>query len=386
MKTILLAVSGSIAFYKAYELISLFKKEGFKIKVLLSDGALKFGSRLSFEALSDGVLCSENESWSKKFNHISFSKDCDLVVFAPATINSINKLASGIADNLFMQTLIAASKLPLVIAPAANTNMFLHFSTQRSLELLEKHGASIVYPVHKMLACKDKGVGALANTTQILYECKRQLFKEEFFKDKKVLVTGGGTKEKIDDVRCMSNFSSGKMAKAVADAFHLLGARVTFLSSVEFEVPYEIAHFESVDELENLMNLHKECDFLIMAAAVSDFTCEKIDGKIKKDEHPKGLNLHLKHSKDLLENFKIQGKKIGFKVELDQKNALEHAKKSLDKKGLDMICLNILSHDKDIFGSDFNELDFITKDKVVHSGRKSKKELAFVLAKLCKEL
>ena len=136
MKTVLLAVSGSIAFYKAYELLSLFKKEGFKVKVLLSQGALKFGSKMSFEALADSILCEDNESWQNDKNHIAFSKNCDLVLFAPASVNSINKLALGIADNLFIQSLIAASKIPLLIAPAANTNMFLHFSTQKSLELL----------------------------------------------------------------------------------------------------------------------------------------------------------------------------------------------------------------------------------------------------------
>lgn len=137
MKTILLAISGSIAFYKSYELISLFKKESFRVKVLLSNGLLKFASKMSFEALVDEVLCEENESWQNSNNHIAFSKDADLVLFAPASVNSINKLAFGIADNLFIQTLIAANK-PLIIAPAANTNMFHHFSTQNSLKILKK--------------------------------------------------------------------------------------------------------------------------------------------------------------------------------------------------------------------------------------------------------
>ncbi|WP_270985644.1 flavoprotein, partial [Campylobacter upsaliensis] len=124
MKTILLAVSGSIAFYKSYELISLFKKEGFRVKVLLSKGLLKFASRLSFEALADAVLCEANESWQNYNNHIAFSKDADLVLFAPASVNSINKLANGIADTLFIQTLMAA-KAPIIIAPAANSAMYL---------------------------------------------------------------------------------------------------------------------------------------------------------------------------------------------------------------------------------------------------------------------
>ena len=148
MKTILLAVSGSIAFYKAYELISLFKKEGFKIKVLLSKGLLKFANKISFEALADEVLCEENESWSDSNNHIAFSRDCDIVLFAPATAHSINKLAHGICDNLFIQSLMAI-KTKLIIAPAANTKMYQHFSTQNSLHILQKQGAIIIKPLCK---------------------------------------------------------------------------------------------------------------------------------------------------------------------------------------------------------------------------------------------
>lgn len=386
MKTVLLAVSGSIAFYKAYELLSLFKKEGFKVKVLLSQGALKFGSKMSFEALADSILCEDNESWQNDKNHIAFSKNCDLVLFAPASVNSINKLALGIADNLFIQSLIAASKIPLLIAPAANTNMFLHFSTQKSLELLEKNGAKIIYPVHKILACKDEGVGALAEVSKIFYESKRMLLSEDFYKDKLVLVTGGGTKERIDEVRCISNFSSGKMAKAVADAFYFLGARVVFLSASEFDAPYKIELFESSSELEGLMNAYKDCDFLIMAAAVSDFVPELFKGKIKKNEYPQGLDLHLKRNKDLLKNYKIKGKKIGFKMEFDKKNAFKNAKNMLEEKELDMVCLNVLDDDKKVFGSDFNELCFISKKESIENVSASKKELAFMLARLCKEI
>lgn len=281
MKTILLAISGSIAFYKSYELISLFKKEGFRVKVLLSNGLLKFASKMSFEALVDEVLCEENESWQNSNNHIAFSKDVDLVLFAPASVNSINKLAFGIADNLFIQTLIAANK-SLIIAPAANTNMFHHFSTQNSLKMLKENKALIIEPICKVLACKDEGVGALAEVKDIFNITKRELLKEKFWCDKSVVITGGGTKEKIDDVRCVSNFSSGKMAKAIADAFYFLGARVKLLSSVEFDTPYELCKFESSKDLKELLDKNLNHDFLIMTAAVSDFIPQSVKGKIKK--------------------------------------------------------------------------------------------------------
>jgi len=384
MKTILLAISGSIAFYKAYELISLFKKEGFCVKVLLSNGLLKFANKLSFEALACNVLCEENETWKNSNNHIAFSRDCDLVVFAPASVNSINKLALGLSDNLFIQTLMAIHA-PLIIAPAANTKMYLHFSTQNSLELLRKNGALIIDPVCKKLACKDEGIGALADVETIFNISKRELLKQNFFKNKEVIITGGGTKEKIDDVRCLTNFSSGKMAKAIADAFYFLGARVKFLSSVPFKTPYEILLFEDSLSLQKLLDKFKEGDFLIMSAAVSDFVPTYTQGKIKKNKYPQGLNLKLSLNIDLLKNIKFKGKKIGFKMEFDDMNALENAKNSLKEKELDMLCLNVLT-ERNYFGSDSNELVFITKTKEFKTGLLSKEELGFSLAKMCEEL
>ncbi|EHG2495961.1 bifunctional phosphopantothenoylcysteine decarboxylase/phosphopantothenate--cysteine ligase CoaBC [Campylobacter jejuni] len=384
MKTILLAISGSIAFYKSYELISLFKKEGFRVKVLLSNGLLKFASKMSFEALVDEVLCEENESWQNSNNHIAFSKDVDLVLFTPASVNSINKLAFGIADNLFIQTLIAANK-PLIIAPAANTNMFHHFSTRNSLKILKENKALIIEPICKVLACKDEGVGALAEVKNIFNITKRELLKEKFWCDKSVVITGGGTKEKIDDVRCVSNFSSGKMAKAIADAFYFLGARVKLLSSVEFDTPYELCKFESSKDLKELLDKNLNHDFLIMTAAVSDFIPQSVKGKIKKNEHLQGLNLHLSLNEDLLKICKFQGKKIGFKMEFDSQNALENAKKSLKDKQLDMVCLNIIDQ-KNYFGSDQNELYFITLNNENKSTLQSKEKLAFELVKWCEKL
>ncbi|QBL11413.1 bifunctional phosphopantothenoylcysteine decarboxylase/phosphopantothenate--cysteine ligase CoaBC [Campylobacter helveticus] len=382
MKTILLAISGSIAFYKSYELISLFKKEGFRVKVLLSNGLLKFATKLSFEALADAILCEENESWQSQNNHIAFSKDADIVLFAPASVNSINKLANGISDTLFIQTLMAA-KAPIIIAPAANSAMYLHFSTQKSLQILKQNGVKIIEPIYKKLACKDEGIGALAEIEDIFHFIKRELFKEEFFCGKSVIVSGGGTKEKIDDVRCISNFSSGKMAKELAFAFYYLGADVVLLSSVEFKTPFQFLAFESSKDLKALLKRYDEGDFLVMCAAVSDFVPKYQKGKIKKSEA--GLNLELNLNEDLLKTCKFKGKKIGFKMELDAQNALKNAELSLKEKKLDMVCLNVLG-EKNHFGADFNELIFITQDESARSGFKSKKVLAFELAKMCQKL
>ncbi|MCX2682777.1 bifunctional phosphopantothenoylcysteine decarboxylase/phosphopantothenate--cysteine ligase CoaBC [Campylobacter sp. MIT 21-1685] len=385
MKTILIAVSGSIAFYKAYELLSFFKKENFRVKVLLSNGVLKFASKMSFEALADEVLCEENESWFNTKNHIAFTKDVDVVLFAPATINSINKLALGISDTLFIQTLIA-SKAPLLVAPAANTTMFFHFSTQNSLHLLEKNGAIVIPPISKILACKDEGVGAMAEISSIVSLVKRKLLKEDFWSNKTIVVTGGPTREKIDDVRCLTNFSSGKMAKAIADAFYYLGAKTIFLSSVFFNTPYELYSFQDSKELKSLLKKHlKKADFWIMAAAVSDFVPEYQEGKIKKNAYSNGLNLYLQPNEDLLTKIPFKGKKIGFKMEVEKTNALQNAKNSLSQKKLDMVCLNILGQ-KNHFGSDENELYCITHTSSQKTGFKSKEKLGFELAKMCEKL
>ena len=158
-RDILLAVCGSISFYKAYEILSLLKKDGANVRVLLSDGALKFTTPVGFEALSNGVLSSLNESWADNLTHISFSKN-DLIIIAPATANSINKIALGIADNTFLQTILAAS-CPKIIAPAANNHMLENPATIRNLEILKNDGFVIVEPIAKTLACLDYGKGEL---------------------------------------------------------------------------------------------------------------------------------------------------------------------------------------------------------------------------------
>ena len=198
-KKILLAVCGSIAFYKAFEILSLLKKQGADVYVALSDGALEFCSVSGFEALSEHkILSSQTQNWQDGVNHIAYSK-MDLVLIAPASVNTINKLTAGICDNVFMQTLIAASHVPLVVAPAANNNMIEHFATQNSLEILRKNGALVVEPVLKTLACGDVGKGALASP-EVIVEAAIKRLSRPLFAGKKVVITGGATTEKIDDV------------------------------------------------------------------------------------------------------------------------------------------------------------------------------------------
>ena len=386
-KKILLAVCGSIAFYKAYEILSLLKKQGADVYVALSDGALEFCSVSGFEALSEHkILSSQTQNWQDGINHIAYSK-IDLVLIAPASVNTINKLAAGICDNVFMQTLIAASHVPLVVAPAANNNMIEHFATQNSLEILKKNGALVVEPVLKTLACGDVGKGGLASP-EVIVEAAIKRLSKPLFAGKKVVITGGATTEKIDDVRAITNFSSGKMAGALARAFYYAGAEVKLLASFETSSePFLSLKFSSSGELLELCK--SECEganLLVMCAAVSDFVPTKIDGKIKKEDVGEVLNLNLNKNIDILQSLsKFSCKKIGFKLEISNENALKSARSMLEKKALDAVCLNILG-EKNGFSSEQNEVNFITKDDEILLPLASKDEIAGRIVELAADL
>ena len=386
-KKILLAVCGSIAFYKAFEILSLLKKQGADVYVALSDGALEFCSVSGFEALSEHkILSSQTQNWQDGVNHIAYSK-MDLVLIAPASVNTINKLTAGICDNVFMQTLIAASHVPLVVAPAANNNMIEHFATQNSLEILRKNGALVVEPVLKTLACGDVGKGGLASP-EVIVEAVIKRLSKPLFAGKKVVITGGATTEKIDDVRAITNFSSGKMARALARAFYYAGAEVKLLASFETSSePFLSLKFSSSSELLELCK--SECEganLLVMCAAVSDFVPTKIDGKIKKENVGESLNLSLKRNVDILQSLKeLKCKKIGFKLEISSESALKSARSMLEKKGLDAVCLNILG-EKNGFASEQNEVNFITKNSEILLPLASKDEIAGRIVELAANL
>ncbi|WP_107788869.1 bifunctional phosphopantothenoylcysteine decarboxylase/phosphopantothenate--cysteine ligase CoaBC [Campylobacter concisus] len=386
-KKILLAVCGSIAFYKVFEILSLLKKKGADVYVALSDGVLKFCSASGFEALSEHkILSSQTQNWQDGVNHIAYSK-MDLVLIAPASVNTINKLAAGICDNVFMQTLIAASHVPLVVAPAANNNMIEHFATQNSLEILKKNGALIVEPVLKTLACGDIGKGGLASP-EVIVEAAIKKLSKPLFVGKKVVITGGATTEKIDDVRAITNFSSGKMAMAIARAFYYAGADVTLLASFETaNEPFEILKFSSSSELLELCK--SECEsanLLVMCAAVSDFMPTKIDGKIKKEDVGEILSLSLKRNVDILQSLKeFKCKKIGFKLEISSESAHKNARAMLEQKGLDAVCLNILG-EKNGFASEQNEVNFITKNNETLLPLATKDEIARHIVELAANL
>jgi len=378
---VLIGVSGSIAIYKTCELIRLFIKRGDEVRVVMSESAKNFITPLTFESLTlNPVLHKETESWANGVNHIDYAKWADIYIIAPATANTLNKANAGIADNLLLQTYLATTA-PTLFAPAANTNMYLHPTTQKAIKNLNCIEAN-----SGLLACGDEGIGKMAEPEEIFLRALREVNKDNFWKGKKVVVTAGGSIEKIDDVRYISNFSSGKMGEALAKAFYIKGADVVLISSKEHNLPKEIK-LKKVQSAKDYYEKIKESnpDYLIMAAAIADYKPKYIPGKLKKEQIGEKLILELEKNIDVLESLKNEKfKKIGFKAERDEKNALKYAKNSLIRKNLDAVCLNLLT--KNDFGSDENEIIFITKDKEIKFSQDSKENIALKLTDAIKHI
>ncbi|MDY2763173.1 bifunctional phosphopantothenoylcysteine decarboxylase/phosphopantothenate--cysteine ligase CoaBC [Campylobacter sp.] len=381
---ITLCVSSSISFYKAFEILSLLRRANAKVRVAMSEQTLKFCSPLAFEALSgECVLVGD----SKPLAHIEYAK-CDLMIIAPATANTINKIASGIADNAMLSCILAC-RAPKLIAPAANTAMLENPATQNSLKVLKERGFVVVSSCEKTLACGDVGKGALASPKDIVLSAARMLSSNS--RIPKVIITAGACYEMIDDVRAITNLSSGKMGLALAFAYYLRGFDVTLISSAQ-NLPKSMENLEflsfksSADLLENLKNkkLAKD-DLLVMAAAISDYIpSQKAKGKIKKSGA--NLNLELKENIDILSSLKeLKCKKIGFKMEMDEQSALSSAKNMLENKALDAVCLNVLKA-QNYFGSEQNEVLFITKNSQKMLKMASKHEIAAQIAGLSENL
>jgi phosphopantothenoylcysteine decarboxylase/phosphopantothenate--cysteine ligase len=373
-KNILIGVTGSIAIYKALELIRLYIKAGANVKVVMTDSAKKFINPITFEAISQNKILDENsENWDKSqdYNHIDITKWSDIFVIAPASANTINKLSNGIADNLLLQTALAYTK-KIIVSPAANTNMIENPITKNSLEYLDKLGFQILGTQTKELLCKDVGNGAMAEPIDIFHVTCRELLKSSYWIERKVVLSGGGTIEKIDDVRYISNFSSGKMSSSLATALYYLGADVSLVASRGLEfAPKSIKKVQVFNTLEFKENLEKELKnnqsekklYLFMVAAISDYIPSvKVDGKIKKESLGETWNMELKKNIDILATIEKDNIfTVGFKAEMDKVNAKINAKNMLKNKNLDAVCLNILD-ENNTFGNDNNKIELIFED------------------------
>jgi len=400
--TVLLGVTGSISAYKACDLARLFIKAGAQVHVVMTPSAERFVSALTFEALTrNPVLTETSESWSSELNHIEVGKKCDAFVIAPATANTLNKLSKGIADNILSQTALAYAG-PMLVAPAANTQMLKNHYTVGSLKMLGVNDYTIIEPQEKLLACGDVGSGALAEPSEIFFETAKILLKEDFWEDRRVVVTGGGTREKIDEVRYLSNFSSGKMAKSLCLSLYLKGADVCYLTTMGNEGLPQSIYTIDVEDTQELLDYTQDAirvakkgkmskpsmnstdrhliqkePYLFMVAAVSDFTPKfPQKGKLKKTMIGKTWNIELKQTADILSSLdKMDIKTVAFKAEMDSEHGLANAQALLEKKRVDAVCYNLLNNSES-FGTSDNEITFITKEKQILLGKADKLTLS----------
>ncbi len=401
-KSVLLGVTGSISAYKACDLARLFIKAGAQVHVVMTGSAERFVSALTFEALTrNPVLTETTESWSSELNHIDIGKKCDVFIVAPATANTLNKLSKGIADNILTQTVLAF-KGEMLVAPAANTQMLANHYTVGSLKMLGVNDYTIIQPQEKVLACGDLGNGALAEPSDIFFETAKALLKEDFWEDRRIVVTGGGTREKIDEVRYISNFSSGKMAKSLCLSLYLKGADVCYITSMGNEGLPSSIYTIDVEDAEELLDYTKDAirvskkgkmskpsmnasdrhliqkePYLFMVAAVADFTPKfPQEGKLKKSMIGEVWNVELKQTADILSSVdKTDIKTVAFKAEMNTQDGLNNAVELLTKKNVDAVCYNLLQ-DATSFGGDENEITFITKEEQISLGRADKLTLA----------
>ncbi len=377
-KTVLIGITGAIAAYKTCELIRLFKKNNANVKVVVTPNALNFVTKTTLESLSQNPLNIEQFDIKEyKPEHIALTDETDIFVIAPASANTIAKMTFGVCDNLLTSTFCAYKK-QVVIAPCMNTNMWENPATQQNIETLKQRGIIVVEPETGFLACGTNGKGRLADINSIYETVKLCLVPDQILKGKKVVITAGGTKEDIDTVRYIGNYSSGKMGIALADNAYKLGADVVLISTVEADKKYKVINVKTADEMYKAVKQEFENAYtLIMAAAVSDYKVEnKSEQKIKKNGN--GLTLKLVENPDILKEMcKIKKDNqiiVGFCAESE--NLIENAKIKINTKNCDFICANDISRKDTGFSSNYNELYIINKDMNVYHIEKTDKQTA----------
>lgn len=381
-KTVVLGVTGSIAAYKAAELVSALKKENIDVRVILTEAGAEFITPLTLETLSKAPVAMDQFTRERphEVEHIALAKLADVFVIAPATANFIGKAANGIADDLLTSTLLA-TRAPVLIAPAMNVNMLTHPATEANMAVLKARGCRFIEPGAGLLACGDVGRGRLAPIEDILAAIRETLHPRQDLAGKRILVTAGPTRETIDPVRYLTNRSSGRMGFAIAAAAAERGAEVTLIAGpVDLDTPNGVRRVDirsSAELCAAVEAAFENCDALIMAAAPADFTPEQAAAhKIKKDGE--GLTLSLKPTVDILKRMgerKRHQLLMGFAAETQ---ALEqNARAKLEKKNLDFIAGNDVTAPGVGFGTDTNAVTLYRRDGTkAESGLRSKREVA----------
>lgn len=385
-KHILLGVTGSIAAYKSAMLVRLLVKEGAEVKVIMTEMAKQFITPLTMATLSKNPILvefynPENGDWN---SHVSLGLWADIFLIAPATANTLSKMATGVADNLLLTTYLS-SRCPVVVAPAMDLDMYRHQATQHSLSLLKERGVWVSEPESGELASGLEGKGRMAEPAEIVSYVKYVLGANGSLKGRRVLITAGPTREDIDPVRYITNHSSGKMAYAIAESLACRGAEVEVVSgpvSLGISMPnVSVRSVTSAGQMyEQVISSYTENrpDITVLCAAVSDFTpAVKADKKIKREGD--NMVLTLSPTQDIAASvgkIKREGSiLVGFALETD--NEMTNAQGKLERKNLDMIVLNSLQDKGAGFAVDTNKISIIFRDgETLEYPLKSKGEVA----------
>ncbi len=363
-KTIIFGLTGGIAIYKSLNIISSLRRKGYNVHVVMTRSATEFIKPITCKTVSQNRVITEMFDQEGYVTHISLTEIADMFVVAPATANFLAKAANGIADDM-LSTMYLAFKGKCFFVPSMNDNMYDHPATKKNIEILKSRNIHFMEPSYGKLATGKVGKGRFPNENDIFNEIDSKINESNKYKDKKVLVTLGATREYIDPVRFISNPSSGKMGYHISKFLKDNGAKVEVIAAnytfdkINNLNPIKVSTTKEM--LDEVMNRAKDYDYLIMTAAVSDYRMEKIEeNKIKKNNQ--NISLKLTKNPDILKNVRNRYDKLkimGFAAETNE--VFDNGKLKLEKKKLDAICINEVYKEIKGFGSDINTIIYIDK-------------------------
>lgn len=381
-KNIILGVTGSIAAYKTAGLASMLVKQGCNVHVIMTENATNFINPITFESLTGNkcLVDTFDRNFQFQVEHVSIAKLADVVMIAPASANVIAKLAHGMADDM-LSTTVLACKCKKIIAPAMNTNMYENPIVQDNIRICQSYGMEVITPAVGYLACGDVGAGKMPEPETLFEYIEKEAAYEKDLEGKRILVTAGPTREALDPVRYLTNFSTGKMGYAIAKAAALRGASVTLVTGkTETKKPSFVKVIEvesAADMFEAVTKEAKVQDAVIKAAAVADYRPKEVN-KEKTKKKDGDLTLSLERTEDILKwlgEHKTKGQFLcGFSMETE--NMLENSREKLNRKKIDMIVANNLKVEGAGFGTDTNVVTIITKDREIALPKMTKEEVA----------
>lgn len=383
-RRVLVGVTGGIAIYKAVELVRELARGGFAPTVVTTAAARRFVTPLTFAAVSRGPVLDDESAWQSTggwFEHIDAAREADVMVVAPATANTLAKMAAGVADNL-LTAVYLAFRGPVVVAPTMNWAMYEHPATQENLRRLAGRGVEVLPTGRGELACGEEGLGRMAEPETILAAVRRAFAGAAGgpLRGRRVVVTAGGTRERIDAVRYVGNRSSGKMGRALADEAYLRGADVTLVATHPVEgVAYATVPVESAEEMAAAVReATTTADVLVMAAAVADFKPRRAEaGKIERGGR-ETLGLELERTVDVLAAAARPGLlRVAFAAEAGPR--LDRAREKKAAKGVDFLVFNDVLAEGVGIGADENEITILTGDREIHVSRRDKRACAAAL-------